>query len=731
MSVFPTSAVSPDDTSVKVRERYASAALNRKLTGYPLGVFRGFNPSVTGPEELTLSVDDTFGDSVAVAEDVGGYGLNVRQTANVVLDFTGHTSWPTYVVMEVTYSPPAPVGTGVTSATLLTVAPSTIDFTVVIGVVTAGPFVQGEEINFSGGSTGRLTSLGASLIVALRGPVAPGETAFGASSGASAPVTSVTDPGAYPKQVKVCLVSKPGATIVASSSIPVDRQGPFAFLGVTSGFMPGGSIEQLQLAVAITSEVQAARSGFLQTFPLLDARLDAELSGGGTDGMASRLGLVAKTQEGSLFAAPTPGWGGTGTSANVSVDFLLKTAALLATDKGVVVFDPVTAAGDNVNNISLVFGTQYSRLIDTVGRKVYGKLEYRTFPLTGTLTFTNGSTAVSGGGTTQFVTDGVVAGDIVLSPNGNYFAVDSVTGENNLILRTGYASTGPAVEDIIAPPLRRYEIKFQIYNNGDVAFSLPITTDFRYSYQERFDAADRPFSEATFHPSLRGRDAGATITSDGTTADARVVPSTTDGRLGAVKVNSGSFNQNIALIAGANMTVGVLDTGTEYQITFSAASGPTGPSSYPGPMAADAGAGFAGTGANYAVGNHSHPASAAYATPAQTGINVHIDNFNNQAGTAATNPGFTPSIAMWLGQIGSAGGFCMGAAVGTAAIDQVATFMGSGPNSEQGVVAGDGITNANRWAVLPGGFQSSAVTATSTIGLQNMFTIVVVIGDNS
>ena len=663
MAVFPTSAIDPDDTSVKVKERYTSAALNRKLTGYPLGVFRGLTPLVTGPTALSLLRSTRFLDSVAVAEDAGGYGLNVRLDSDVALDFTGHTSYPTYVVLEVTYSPPAPLGAGTTSATLRTVAPATIDHTVAIGVVTSGPFLQGEEINFSGGATGRLTVLGASLIVALRGTVLPAETAFGATSGASAPVTSVTDPGAFPKQVKVCLVDKPGATITVKKAVPVDRQEPFAFTGVTAGFMPGGSIEQLQLAVAITSEVQQARTGFLQTFANLDARLDAELAGSGTNGMASRLGLVAKTQEGSFFSAATPGWSGSGTSANVSADFLLKTPALLVTDKGVVVSDPGTPSGDTVNNVCLMFDQQYSRLIDAVGRKVYGRLIYSTLLLTGTLTFANGSVAVSGGGSTLFQTDGVQPGDIILSPNGNFFAVASVTDEDNLVLQTSYTSTGPPTEIIATPPLRRYQINFQIYASGDTPFSLPSTTEFRYSYQERFDAANRPFSEATFHPSLRGRDAGVKLTADGTTADVRTAPSTTDARLGAVKINGGAFRQNVALVQGANMTINVVDTGTDYQITFTASGGGGGgPGAPSGVPPADGGGGTIGDNGNYTGELHQHPVSGAYLAAGTQTLTSAFKSTSGSTGNDVFTHGLTNPKALFTFS-GISGTSCFGFAI--------------------------------------------------------------------
>lgn len=699
MSSFPVQAIAVDNVKAKFKEQYVSAAMNRKLAGYPVGVYRGFTPAATGPDQLTLSPDVGFNDHVGMVEVSPAYTIHIRFTGTVVLDFTGH-NWITdpvvYVCLRGDYIPP-PAGSS--SAQIQTLLPSQI-------------------------------------------PI-PGGVGFG-------------------QIVKICQVTKPGANIVVDATIPSSRQTPFAYTGTTSGFMPGGSIEQLLAAILTTAEVQQARTGLrvpkltnglggdivltftqgstavvavgagnllaecsggdsiqapdgtfvivqsvtdnthlvLQVpyisptnntvgpvqhgFHSLDARLDAELAGGGIEGMATRLAKDAKPVLGSLYVPTvTPGWpfvtitppSVSYTKANVSNDFRTIPVVSAVGAKGACANPP-----DNVNNLCYIVDVDFNDVIDaaTINR-IYGRLQYDTVVLTGTLTFTNGSTLVTGDAFTTFNAQ-VIVGDIVQGPDGNFYTVVTVTDDSHLTLLQNFSGiTGP----IAASNRRRWTVTFETRTHDgsnnplDTAIALQTAQLFRFYFHQIFDAADHPpFSDpfilfrnksAAAVPTASTTIPGIVLLGVSTDIASNKAVQTNDTRLGTIKAKQGVGGSVVGpepiltFIAGANMSsVTVVDAGTELEITFNAATqsgGGGGASLGSATPLPDSNAGAVGSSTFASHEDHQHPRE----VPIVTG------NTSVSGADSAISVTFQPRAYFNSFTSGGLSGFGFAAGVGPAA----------------------------------------------------------------
>ena len=74
MGIFSSIALSEDVVKAKWKEPYLTQSINRKSQGVSLpGVYRGFVLQTTSPVSTSflVSIDSTYGDSVAVFEDRG------------------------------------------------------------------------------------------------------------------------------------------------------------------------------------------------------------------------------------------------------------------------------------------------------------------------------------------------------------------------------------------------------------------------------------------------------------------------------------------------------------------------------------------------------------------------------------------------------------------------------------------------------------------------------------
>ena len=102
---FPSLLLSNDFVKVRFFEPDVPFALNQRWLGMPRGVYLGFDPTtVPGSRLLTLAVDATQNFSLLkVPSSDEQVMVDVFAGADVVLDFSGHTVWPVYVLASSTY----------------------------------------------------------------------------------------------------------------------------------------------------------------------------------------------------------------------------------------------------------------------------------------------------------------------------------------------------------------------------------------------------------------------------------------------------------------------------------------------------------------------------------------------------------------------------------------------------------------------------------------------------
>lgn len=758
MSSFPVQAISVDNIKAKFKEDYVSSAMNRKLSGYPIGVYRGFTAVATGPDEVQLAPDANFNDHVGMVEVPPAYMLHVRFTGTITLDFTGH-NWTTdpvvYLCLRSDYVPPP---SGSASAQIQTLTPSQIP--------------------------------------------TPGSATFG-------------------QIVKICKVTKPAASVVVSMAIPSDRQTPFAYTGTTSGFMPGGSIEQLLEAILTTQEVEQARTGlrvpkltngtggnivlqftqgstavtavgpgnllaecsngdsiqapdgtfvivavvlgntsltlatpYISTtavtsgvvqhgFASLDARLDAELAASGANGMASRLANEARPVLGGLYVpTTTPGWpyvtitppATSFTKANVSNDFRTIEVASVVGGKGACADPP-----DSFNNTCDLVDIDFNEIIeDSTLRRIYGRLKYNSVVLTGVLSFTNGSTAVTGDLAATF-TSQVIVGDIVEGPDFNFYTVIAVADDQHLTLGQNFSGTTGTIS---SSNRRRWTLEFQTrtHDGSNAPLDAPIALltgqSFRYYFQQVFDAADHPpFSDVFLRFKNKSAanvpDASTTVKGKvllGTSSDVASgkVVQTNDTRLGTIIAKQGLAGSPLGpepimtFIAGSNMaSVTVIDTGSELQITFNAAtqSGGGGGASLGTATPLPDGNAAVGVSSFASHEDHVHPRDFSIFTGAGT-VNATPLTFN---------PGFVPRLYLHTFVNGSIAGFgfAAGPAVGSAPPVQASAETGAGLH----LIAKDNVyadTGGNSINVTS--FTSSAVTLARNLGTATVAVSAAILG---
>lgn len=100
MTSFPTYQFSNEFTKVRFLEDNAPAAINERFMGMPRGVYLGFIPSVTpGSDILTLGVDPQHGFSLLkVGSQTRSLQIDLFASSPLLLDFSGHTQWPVYII---------------------------------------------------------------------------------------------------------------------------------------------------------------------------------------------------------------------------------------------------------------------------------------------------------------------------------------------------------------------------------------------------------------------------------------------------------------------------------------------------------------------------------------------------------------------------------------------------------------------------------------------------------
>jgi hypothetical protein len=723
MAIFPVQYFDVERIKIRWGERYTSAALNERFMGLPPGVYRGFDPVVVG-DTVELRVSE-YGDSIVSAESSGDVAHpQARVTSTVTLDFTGHTVWPVFAVAETNYSigmaTTADIKTVRVEEILSTVggSPAAVDLSTVLAPLNlpVRPGTVSIAVILNGGTPATITDDGAGI---LSGTGLAGLGSINYTTGAMTGTTNVLQAlsdlvltyrwtALGTKEILICKIDKPGATITVDTTVPTYRHTPVAYLGGYGfGYMPEGSVEDLQAANLTTTEVANARDGvgqvlhtvggvplpvnlatvaspttlpitpggvlvevtlnggtpasftddgfgglsgdgiigsgsidyatgamtgitevldalsdvvFSPAFPTLDERLDAELAGGGVHGMAGRLALRGKMVETKVWdtgltpdqrywsGAVDPGWVGTGSSANVSDDFKDKVVSGGSTEKGVVV--------DSLHNIVDLMDRDYKAFITTntttgIDTNVYGRLTYATATLTDDgspgITFA-GAKVVTGTGT-LFLTE-VNPGDIIEGPDTNFYTVDSVADNFNLLLLENYG--GIPGSTITGAERRRYTLTFYTFIGGtESLYSFTSAAEFRYWWQELYDAEDQ--TVYADHVDVRRRSSAGTSG----VALGRAKVSQEAGTSGFVLPvgTLSNFVRTVSVVQGTGVSLTVYEATDQVYIEISA-TGTSFPgfggSSTPGPATPDIAGGSYGTATTAARTDHSHPRSSLY-----------------------------------------------------------------------------------------------------------------------
>jgi len=391
MSSFPAAAFTKDNVKARWLAPYGSEELNKKALGEPRGVYVGATPSAVG-DLLSLLVDTTEGHtSIQIISSTSLAMITLTTEETIQLDFTGHTSFPVYVVAKANYQINA-----VSSATVETqlVAPN-----------------------------GR-TEIGVCRVDSL------------------SPMVIVTDP-----------------TVDAAA-----RQRPFARSFQPFGYMPGGSVEDLEAATTSTAEVIAARTDTVAfVHPNLSDRLTADFT---PARVAGNMGRESDLIQGNDYVT-------IGNSQRMSSSFA-KSSRTVKPDLDIIPGGSETITGaiteivvgsgtsDTVRNIvNIVDVSNGQRLIDKAnGRPVFGRILSDEILIPAALTFDITNTV----GTSINVSANVETGDLIEDLDGVYQEVVSVSAINIVMTSSNTGTTG--VSAVGAQGRRRFTTNLLTKSGG-------------------------------------------------------------------------------------------------------------------------------------------------------------------------------------------------------------------------------------------------------------------------
>jgi hypothetical protein len=123
MANFPLFQMAEESIKLRFQDPFASDSINKKSTGIvPAGIYRGYDANPQANFQLFINTDGVENDSVAVVETPTHYNLTVRTEQQLVLDFSGHTTFPVFVVLRGEYSFSAHPFGGSTDAKVVTTA---------------------------------------------------------------------------------------------------------------------------------------------------------------------------------------------------------------------------------------------------------------------------------------------------------------------------------------------------------------------------------------------------------------------------------------------------------------------------------------------------------------------------------------------------------------------------------------------------------------------------------
>lgn len=273
MSNFPLFQMAEESIKLRFQEPFASDAINKKTTGIvPPGIFRGYIPNAQANFQLFINTDGASNDSVAVVETTTHYNLTVRTEQQLVLDFSGHATFPVFVVLRASYQMSPHPFSGSTDAKVVTTAALSPGDVVICSVTGIGggntpvvdnsarqdligplltqpdiakfrpPFLDYEEDTTSGtvgpiagGASVELTNPNLSFMLSVPGDVEIGcqfnYSDGGAGTGAIVAFQATVYDGAVPVAGPLWLVDDSGGVHAAQTS----RSGRRRFAGLLAG----------------------------------------------------------------------------------------------------------------------------------------------------------------------------------------------------------------------------------------------------------------------------------------------------------------------------------------------------------------------------------------------------------------------------------------------------------------------------------------------------------------
>lgn len=384
-------------------------------------------------------------------------------------------------------------------------------------------------------------------------------------------------------EIGICVVDKPGADLVVSTTVPGQRQPPLAFVGQAFGFMYGGATDDITFAQSVTNEVINARISLATALPAanLSARLALDLAG---SYLASILGLRNVNVAGN--AQIVSGFAG---SANISASFgaltrqqppaLTIPAGGTETTEGAITFptDP-----NDKNVCFIIDNTTGQRIVDPGNNPIYGRLAFLAGAIAGTIAFQNAQTAIIGTGTTF---TGLQVGDLILGADGNYYSITLVTDNTHASITPAYQGADASG---FASSFRRFTVNFFTRGSGaEVAAIIANTTSLRFFFPAWFKLDKAVFDAtafmkrdgerqvepvATFGVAVKGR---ALLATAGSLAGALFQVESNQIPLGANNFHTLNFTATNAMVTNAG--------GGQANISVQGNPGLPGPGANPGP----------------------------------------------------------------------------------------------------------------------------------------------------
>lgn len=395
-------------------------------------------------------------------------------------------------------------------------------------------------------------------------------------------------------EVLICEVDGPDTAIsVRFSAVIGERDEPLAFQSTKFGFMPGGSIENLQAAADVVNEVVAARIGLDATVhPDLSSRIAEDYS---ASSMAGRLALVSRVMRSNDYSISLGDDSVVVSGSFTEIDRDHEPKVTLEGVGSETVEGALAGPNDLIRNVAVIVDadTGYRPVDDPTDRRVtFGRL---TGPaeaeISGQWTFLNASKDVSA--TEGQATTDIKAGDTIRGGDGKHYEVETITDDVNIVLRTAYASATATVDSTI---IRRWELSFKRLNVGTEEDAiLSGVTNLRFFFPSFLSMEQGSFDwRMALHTSAeRAPLAAATTTVPGT-----VRLADTFSLLGSVNIqNAGGLlgGGPFHTINFNDTNASVVATGTPGEVEV-VEIGPEGPDGPQGPTGATGDTGVVGVG---------------------------------------------------------------------------------------------------------------------------------------